>query len=504
MGLISWLQGRRDDKLDTHQAGLNVIEKFGENLTPNMRALRLAMRVADIMLSMGVAANSVVSRALDITESYCEKPVHIDITSNIIFLSQIRGVDKEPLTLIRPMTERDINYVTLRNVQSLVHRIKEGKLPLDEAEKHLDDIMNNQHQYPTWWTSLSGGVVVAGVTLFYSSSPLVILAGFLIGVVVDRMLYSMERNAVPPFFRQIVVAMTMTLFAAVVHMVATGIGGDWLALNPSLIVVAGIVLLASGMAIVSSMQDAIEEYYLTSIARFTKVMMQTTGMVVGVLIGLYFASRLSIPISVRPDPLEPNTLLVQVLGAFLATVGFSIARQVQIHALPWVGLVGALVFTVFQFSVNVLDFDAVPASGVAAFVAGLVGAIMSRFWHTPSIGIISAGIIPLVPGLMLYRGLMQVTNYPPGDPLFFKAVGTLSTVLVIALFIAAGASLGNLVGRPVHQRLAYARNYSPFMDFIRRQYNPTRRRRLGIFALKTPSDTKHTKEPEEQPDDDQA
>jgi hypothetical protein len=56
----------------------------------------------------------------------------------------------------------------------------------------------------------------------------------------------------------------------------------------------------------------------------------------------------------------------------------------------------------------------------------------------------------------------------------------------------------------VHQRLAYARNYSPFMDFIRRQYNPTRRRRLGIFALKTPDETKHTEEPTEQPDDDQA
>ena len=108
-------------------------EKFGENLTPNLRALRFTMTAADILTSMGVSANSVVAMALDVTDTYCARPVHIDISSNLLMLSQLRGVDKEPLTLIRPVVPRDINNMTIQAVQRLIRHIKEGRLTLDEA-----------------------------------------------------------------------------------------------------------------------------------------------------------------------------------------------------------------------------------------------------------------------------------------------------------------------------------------------------------------------------------
>lgn len=488
MGLFSWLTHKHDDIIDDKTLGFNVIEKFGENLTPNMRALRLAMRVADVMLSMGVSANSVVSRALDVTETYCERPVHIDITSNLIFLSQIRGVDKEPLTLIRPMTEREINYITLRNVQSLIHRIREGKVSLDDAEKHFDDIMKKPVEYPWWVPMLGSGVLVSGVTLFYTSSFVVVAIGFLIGMIVERIMYYLSSNAIPPFFRQVIVAMTVTIIAAVIKMMYLH-GVDFLiVVNPSLIVVAGIVLLVAGLAIVASMQDAIEEYYLTSNARFTKVLLQTTGIVVGVMVGLYIARNLGIGIIVDREPVTVSGIGWQIIGAYLMAFGFSISRHTQIRAVLWMGLVGVSSFVIFNVATGLYDINVVPASAIAAFAVGLVGAMMSRFWHTPSIAIMSAGIVPLVPGLMLYRGLMQVMSDPPGQPGFFTGLGTLSMVLAIGLAIAVGAVLGNMVGRPMHQRLARARNFTPFMEFMRRQSEAGRGKRLGLFALQAKAD----------------
>ena len=86
------------------------LEKIGENLTPNMRALRLVMTLAEKLLSMGVAASDVVHICLGITNTYCKRRVHIDISYTQINISQDRGIDREPLTLIRTIVPNDANY----------------------------------------------------------------------------------------------------------------------------------------------------------------------------------------------------------------------------------------------------------------------------------------------------------------------------------------------------------------------------------------------------------
>lgn len=125
------LRAAKEDSQDELHAAFPKFEKIGETLTPNLRALRLAMTASDILLTMGVSANSVVSKALDITETYCKRAVHIDINSNLIMVSQLRGIENEPLTLIRPVTPRDTNNMTIQSVQRLIFLIRSGKYDLE-------------------------------------------------------------------------------------------------------------------------------------------------------------------------------------------------------------------------------------------------------------------------------------------------------------------------------------------------------------------------------------
>lgn len=480
MGLFSFL--RRNKKV-IEDAGLAVVEKFDDTLNPNMRALRLTMRASETLLSMGVSANSVVSRALDITETYCKSPVHIDITYNMIFLSQLRGVDKEPLTLVRPVAARDINYMMLRSVQSLIHEIHHGTVPLDEAERRLDDIERHHASYPWWLIMVGNGIVIAGVSLMFTSSWHAILTTFVVGMIVDRIVYYLTKKAVAPFFRQIAAAMFVTLAAAVLNTLAHHGFTFFLDMNPTLLVVGGIVMLVAGLAVVSAIQDAIEEYYVTANARLARVVLQTTGLVVGIVIGLYIARKFDIGIAISPDPLTLNTIPLQVIGAALAAAGYAISTQTYNRSIAWVGLIGGISLAILYLTNHRYGISVVVASGIAATFVGVIGAFMSRFWRTPSVGIIAAGIVPLVPGLMLYNGLMQLINYPPGNPLFYKALGTLFTVATTGLAIAAGASLGSLLGRPFHQTLAHNRNLSPFISLLNKQSSPRNRRSLATLAL---------------------
>lgn len=146
---MEWLRLRRIETARPEQAkkSFSADKAFGETLTPNMRALRLAMTTGDVLLSMGIPASRVVSRCLDITERYCKLPAHVDISSNIIMLSQIRGVNKEPLTLIRPVVERSVNNMTIQLVQQLVHKIRSENLSLSAAERELEKILKEPITY---------------------------------------------------------------------------------------------------------------------------------------------------------------------------------------------------------------------------------------------------------------------------------------------------------------------------------------------------------------------
>lgn len=480
MGLLSFL---RHDVPETPEMGLTKVERFDDTLNPNMRALRLTMSASELLLSMGVSANSVVSRALDITETYCKSPVHIDISYNMIFLSQLRGVDKEPLTLVRPIAPRDINYMMLRKVQVLIHDIHHGTLPIDEAEQRLDSIIENHQSYP-WWLIMAGnGIVIAGVSLMFTSSWRAILTTFVVGMLVERLVYYLTKKAIAPFFRQIAAAMFVTLTAAALNALAHNGVSFFLDANPTLIVVGGIVLLVAGLAVVGAIQDAIEEYYVTANARIARVILQTTGLVIGILIGLYIARKFDIGIAITPTPLTVNTVPMQVIGGALAAAGYAMSTQTYSKAVAWVGLIGGLSMAILFSSVHQFGITTVAASGLTAIFVGIIGAFMSRFWRTPSVGIIASGIVPLVPGLMLYSGLMQLINYPPGDPLFYKALGTLFTAVSIGLAIASGATFGSMLARPVNQKLAHNRNVFPFITLLRNQSTPRSRHNLAMLAL---------------------
>ncbi len=115
----------------------------------------------------------------------------------------------------------------------------------------------------------NAGVGVGSVLLFTVSWK-VLLITLISGCLLDRLLAVLSRARVPPFFGQFAGAAMMTLIAAGVY-AAGRLGVKVLAgVDPTVIVVGGIVMLVAGMTIVGAMQDAIDQFYVDRISAGTR------------------------------------------------------------------------------------------------------------------------------------------------------------------------------------------------------------------------------------------
>jgi uncharacterized membrane protein YjjP (DUF1212 family) len=413
--------------------------------------LDLAMRIGDAMLSAGMSANDVVVFILRITNCYGLTRVHVDVTYTAISASYRPGPGLAPITAIRVVHPDVVDYSNVRKLDRLRVDIEHG-LSIEEAAAAYERISNARRPYPKLVSTLGKAGVGPAVSLLFAAPWKVMLITFATSLLVDRFVAGLERRRVPAFFRQFAAAAFITLVAA--GMTYAGDHGVvfFAGVDPTLVVVGGIVMLLTGIKVVGAVQDAIDEFYVTAAARMFQVVMRTAGIVAGIVIALDLAQRLGAPLTISAQPIALGPLSYQFAGAALIAVLFTLWATAD------------AVTIVFAASVSLLGwlgYSTVLRVGGGSILAGTAGALLAAFVTTllvrrtsvPGFGLITAALLPLVPGLALYNGLLQVLGTAPGTADPTTGGATLFTAFGVALGIAAGASLGTFLGRPIVEQL---------------------------------------------------
>jgi uncharacterized membrane protein YjjP (DUF1212 family) len=420
------------------------------------QALELALRVGDVLLAAGMSANDVVVEMLRITEAYALNRVHLDLTFTSIAVTYYAAPTTVPMTLVRTVQPDVLDFTKVRRVQSLVQNIHAGE-PLDDAINDLEKIRNAPRVYSKWVASAGNAAIAPAVTLLFTVSWQILVITFFAGFAVDRFLVWARARRLPPFFSQLAAAAFITLVATGVSFLGSHGVDVLLGVDPTLIVVGGIILLVAGMTAVGAMQDAIDQFYVTASARFLEVAMMTGGIVLGILAGLQVGVALGHPIAVATQALTLGPVVAQFVGATAISAAFALSAYSGLVTVVLSGLMGALGWAGYLGMVR-LGFEEVPANAAGALLAAFVATIIGRRSRTPGFALIAAAILPLVPGLSLFTGLLQAVGSltEPGD---LAAAGvTLLQAVGVAVGIAAGATLGTYLGRPVKDQLRRIRN----------------------------------------------
>ncbi|WP_137813420.1 threonine/serine ThrE exporter family protein [Gandjariella thermophila] len=401
--------------------------------------LDLALRIGEVQMASGAGAADVTATVIAVTAAYglrCE----VDVIFTSISVCCHRGSHAAPVTSQRVVRARSLDYTRLSTVEALVRKITAGEVGAEDALAELERATNAPHPYPRWVATAAWAGMAAAVTFLLGSGPALGLVAAAITAVIDRLGRVLNRRAVPFFFQQVVGGLVAT--GAALGLSATGLLPD---VQPSLVVAAGIVVLLSGLSVVSAVQDGITGYNVTAAGRTMEVTLASAGLVAGVALALRVGTQLGLHVTVPSDfvPLPITSLPVQVFAGAAATACFALASYAPLRALVVSAAAGAAGAGCYGVLLHV-GAGGLVASAVAATLIGLSGALMSRRLRLAPLVVAVSGITPLLPGLTTYRAMYELTvvNNISGLSSLFLALG-------IALALAAGVVLGEFLAQPL-------------------------------------------------------
>jgi uncharacterized membrane protein YjjP (DUF1212 family) len=416
-----------------------------------MPVLDLAMSIGERLLVSGMSANDVVVQMLRVTRAYGLSSVHVDLTYTSIGVTHHRGPTRRPLSMVRIVQPVVVDYSKAREISRLLTRIEAG-LGIAEARAAYDEIFWAPPPYSRRIALLGSGGIAAGVSLTFSTSWLLALIAFAAATAAESLLRWLHARRVPPFFAQATVAGGITMIAAGVHQLGRRGVPMFEDMDPTLIVVGGIVMLLAGVMIVGAVQDAIDQFYVTASARLLEVVMRTGGIVAGILVAVRVLDVWNISFLVVNTPGSSAPLWAQFVGAGLISLSFAVYCFADVATAALTALVGLVGYATYAALVDAGTSEIV-ANTTAALAVGGLATLLVRGTDAPGFGMESGALLPLVPGLALLNGLLEMTGGDPANPAIVAGGRSLFLALLVALGIAAGATLGTYLGRPVNDQL---------------------------------------------------
>lgn len=399
-----------------------------ENNSDIYRVLDLTLNIAEQLLSSGLGAQDVAEQASIVLDNYGLVGAEVDITFTSISISYQAGSYIAPQTRMRVVRWRSQDYSRMGKIEQLISDITQNSIGVKTANRKLGEIITCDHPYKRRFAIVSWGVLGGAVGLGLGGDVVTCISAFFAALGIYFINRQLHKWHIEPFFQQAICSLLVTLLAA-------GLVKLDLASNPAILIAAGIITILAGSPLVGALQDALTGYFVTAAARLVEVFIITAGIVVGVGLGLNVAGYFGVEINAYIRSFALTELPITLLSAAFSTLAFTYASYLPKRGLLLAAGAGSIAAG-SVFFLRSLGIEAEIASGVAACCVGWFAYVV-RIEKIPQLAIASAGIIPLLPGLTIYRGLYALYTTPS-----IEGISTLISASVIALSLGAGILLG--------------------------------------------------------------
>ncbi|MFD0440342.1 threonine/serine exporter family protein [Streptomyces chartreusis] len=401
------------------------------------RVLDLTLRIGELLLAGGEGAEDVEAAMFAVCRSYGLDRCEPNVTFTLLSISYQPSLVDDPVSASRTVRRRGTDYTRLAAVYRLVDDLSdpESHISLEEAYGRLAEMRRNRHPYPTWVLTSASGLLAGAASVLVGGDLIVFVAAMLGAMLGDRLAWLCAGRGLPEFYQFTVAAMPPAAIGVALTLTHVDV-------KASAVITGGLFALLPGRALVAGVQDGLTGFYITASARLLEVMYFFVGIVVGVLVILYFGVNLGAKLD--PDAalnISPRPYW-QIAASMLLSLTFAVLLQQERCTVLAVTLNGGVAWVVYGAMHYTGEFSPVAATAVAAGLVGLFGQLMARYRFASALPYTTAAIGPLLPGSATYFGLLSIAQNNVD-----KGLVSLATAASLAMAIAIGVNLGSEISR---------------------------------------------------------
>lgn len=371
------------------------------------KLLDMAVMAGEIMIRSGAETHRVedtLQRILS-TSNFAHAESFVFTTGLIVTLSDPAS---ETLSITQRISGTSLNLGRVTEVNSVSRDFCDGKITLDEAMERLRAI-KNKRQYSNFLTMIGIVLASSGFSIVFGGSFLDALGAVFCGLLLSFVLLVLAPRIRKTFIVSMISAAVITIGATAFSYFA----GEWtgIAFHSQYMIVGSMMPLVPGLALTNAIRDTLQGDYISAGSRTIEALMIATSVALGVGAGLSLSGAvgLSDVLNFTFD-LSVHTafnFIKAVVFSSVAIIGFGLYFEIPKRYLLPAGLIALISWAVYLFS-DSLGLSAAWASFFAALVSDFCAYFCARTLKAPVILFLLGGILPLVPGVGIYRAVYNI------------------------------------------------------------------------------------------------
>lgn len=386
-------------------------------MTHTTDARRLLQRKLDSLLRTGQillessADTSRIMRNMKRAAAYLglpEKNLHIHIDYNMLMVN-IHNTELS-FSKFQRCDKHGINFTAISAVSKLTYRAANENYSLAQYEAALDEIANRERNYSPLLTAVGAAFACGGFCIQFGCDWVAFLYATLAAFLGFRLRYRLIE-----FGLNIYMAIACAAFAStVVAWLTTYLPASWTStpLHPLL---ACALFIVPGVPLINFVDDMLDNNIQTGLVRAANTMMMMIAMAFGILFALKFCLW---AFNFQPDIMgismvPHHNYWEYAIAAAISGMGFSMIFNIP-KRLLWVAAVGAAIAVCTRNLVSLqpdelcqfsLGWGGVLGSLAASVLISLIMLRMAHRVHAPMQILAICSVIPMVPGVLMYRSL---------------------------------------------------------------------------------------------------
>ena len=379
-----------------------------------------------------------------------ENKFHMHITYTTLMINISEG--SYSITKFRKCSNHSVNMTVLSEISKLSWRALEQNYTLEQYEHDLCRIEKAKRNYPRWLVVIAIGIACGGFSKLFGCDWPAFLVTFIASSVAIFARQEMHHRG---FNNYINVAIS-SFIAVLIACLFTFLDISQTEYHP---IFASVLFLIPGVPLINSLDDMIDGFTIVGITRTVIAFLTIGAIAFGMLFALKILDFHNYTASLVPQ--EPLAIIA-VAAAFAAT-GFAILFNVPVHTLIVCAVGGAVAVLTRNILMYNFGVSLALSSFCGALMVGMASIYMVHKVHVPAHVISIPPIIPMVPGVLMYKTVIGAISLdaaaPVNDqlPILIQTFDSGIKVGMTLLGLSLGIAIPNILGRIYSAKLKQRR-----------------------------------------------